>query len=198
MGRTIELYGFPFTISVSDVKEFVEKRTGEGTVDAIKVRQGKGRVPRAYAIIQFTTVENATYIISLAARTLWYGGSYLKARKMEKDIIQRPRTYLHNMDKVKLYFGCQLSKEKFSYLWKGVNVGVSFGKGMRKLHFFLSHGEVQYKLELSYENIWQIELHQPRGEYAKYLLIQVVYLTFRVGLWKFVLYFHDLIDSRCG
>ncbi|KAL2627007.1 hypothetical protein AAZV13_07G145850 [Glycine max] len=34
MGKTIELYGFPTSVNVSDVKTFVEQRTGEGTVFA--------------------------------------------------------------------------------------------------------------------------------------------------------------------
>jgi RNA-dependent RNA polymerase len=36
---------------------------------------------------------------------------------------------------------------------------------------------VEYRLELSYENVWQIELHRPRNQTAKYLLIQVAHST---------------------
>ncbi|KAK7274020.1 hypothetical protein RIF29_15090 [Crotalaria pallida] len=177
MGKTIELYGFPSYVTLSNVIQFVEGYVGEGAVFSVKLRQGKGRVPRLFAIIQFTSAKDAAYMISLASnnmQTLQYETSYLKAREMERDIVPKPRTFLHNLDNVKLYFGWQISKGRFSVLFKQVDVSVKFGIGMRKLHFFLSNSCVQYKLELSYENIWKIELHQPRGETAKYLIIQLL------------------------
>ncbi|KAK4261811.1 hypothetical protein QN277_004760 [Acacia crassicarpa] len=173
MGKTIELYGFPCDVSVSTVKPFVEDITGEGTVFAIRIRQGKGKVPRAYAIIQFEDAKNASDLISLADNGIWYGRSYLKAREMEKDIVPKPRTFMHSLEDVKLHFGCQMSKERFYVLWKSVTKEVNFGIGMRKIQFLLSYRRADYKLELSYENIWQIELHRPRGETAVYLLIQL-------------------------
>ncbi|KAJ7954357.1 RNA-dependent RNA polymerase [Quillaja saponaria] len=133
----------------------------------------KGGARGAYAIVQFTTIKDAALFISLANKSLRYGRSYLKAREMEKDIVPKPRTYLHSLEHVTLYFGCQTSKEKFAILWKGMDAIVNFGIGMRKLHFFLSYNNVKYRLELSYENIWQIELRRPRGQTAKYLLIQL-------------------------
>ncbi|XP_028767170.1 LOW QUALITY PROTEIN: RNA-dependent RNA polymerase 1-like [Neltuma alba] len=173
MGRTIELYGFPFDVSVSTVKPFVEEITGEDTVYAIKIRQGKGKVPRAIAIIQFKEAKNASYLISRPAKSIWYRNSYLKARELEKDIVQKPVKFLHSLEDVKLHFGCQISKERFYNLWKAFTKEVNFGIGMRKIQFLLSYRGMDYKLELSYENIWQIELHRPRGETAEYLLIQL-------------------------
>ncbi|KAJ7954353.1 RNA-dependent RNA polymerase [Quillaja saponaria] len=173
MGKTIQLSGFPSDVSAHQVQVFLEQYTGEKTVYAIKIRQTKGRAPRAYAIVQFTTINDADFLISLANKSLWYGRSYLKAREMEKDIVPKPRTYLHSLEDATLYFGCQISKEKFAILWKGMDVFVNFGIGMRKLHFFLSHNNVKYRLELSFENIWQVELRRPRGQTAKYLLIQL-------------------------
>lgn len=179
MGKTIEVYGFPSHVTVSLVKRFIEQYTGEETVFAIKIRQGKGRVPRAFAIIQFTSAKHATHMLSLADKSLWYSNSYLKVREVERDIVPRPRTFLDSLNNVKLYFGCQISKGRISVLWKKVNdVSVDFGIGMRKWRFFLFHGDNKYKLELSYENIWKIELYQPQGEATKYLLIQVVKSNF--------------------
>ncbi|CAL0318586.1 unnamed protein product [Lupinus luteus] len=177
MGKTIELYGFPSYVTATSVIQFVERYIGEGAVFALKLRQGKGRVPRAFAIIQFTSAKDAADMLSLAcnsAQMLRYGTSYLKAREVERDIVPKPRTFLHNLDNVKLYFGCQISKEKFSVLFKKVDASAKFGTGMRKLHIFLSNIHAQYKLELSYENIWKIELRQPQGETAKYLIIQLL------------------------
>lgn len=173
MGKTIHLYGFPSPVSAEAVKEFLELHTGKGTVYAIKVRQTKNGGPRAYAIVQFTAARYAEHIISLSNQRLWYGMSYLKARKMEQDMVPKPRMSLYRMDNLQLHFGCQISKEKFSTFWTKAGVYLNFGIGMRKLHFMLSHDEVEYKLELSYENIWQIELHFRRGQATKYLLIQV-------------------------
>ncbi|GLT69006.1 hypothetical protein SLA2020_411920 [Shorea laevis] len=132
MGKTIQLNGFPSSVTVHEVKEFVERHTGAGTVYAIKAWQAK------------------------------------------LDIVPKPRTFLHSIENITMHFGCQTSKEKFLILWKAENVSVNFGTGMRKLHFSLSDNYVAYRLELSYENVWQIELHRPRGETAKYLLIQLL------------------------
>ena len=170
MGKTIQLNGCHSVVTVMAVKEFVEQYTGEGTVYAIKIRQCGGVLPGACAIIQFNTSRCAELIISLG---LWYGTSYLKAREMERDIVPKPRTFLHSMENIKLHLGYQISNKKFVSLWKAVNVSVKFGAGLQKLQFFLSHNYVEYKLDLSYENIWQIDLHCPPGQSTKYLLIQV-------------------------
>lgn len=179
--KTIELYGFPTHVNVSDVKRFVEKYTGEGSVFAMKVRVGKGRSPRAYAIIQFSTAKHATYMMALPSRNpsaLQYGSSYLKVREMERDIDSKPREVKDSLDDVKLYFGCQISQERFSVLWRKEDVSVVFGIGMRKWQFSMRHGDKKFRLDLSYENIWKIELRQPRGKIVKYLLIQVIKFDF--------------------
>ena len=77
------------------------------------------------------------------------------------------------MDNITLHFGYQTSREIFSVLWKQENVSVSFDSEKRRLRFFLSYLSVEYKLELSYENIRQIELHLPSGQATKFLRIQV-------------------------
>ncbi|KAJ9153033.1 hypothetical protein P3X46_026523 [Hevea brasiliensis] len=173
MGKTIQVYGFPSSVTANAVKSFLEMHTGEGTIFAIKIRETKNGGPRKYAIVQFMTVRDAEYILSLTNERLWYGTSYIKARPMDLDIVPKPRTFLHSMEHITLHFGSQLSKEKFYVLWKGTDVLVNFGSGMRKLHFYLSHHHVEYKLDLSYENIWQIELYRPRGQFVKYLVIQL-------------------------
>ncbi|CAK9142330.1 unnamed protein product [Ilex paraguariensis] len=172
MGKTIQVYGFPTHVSATVVQKFLEVYTGKGTVYALEVKVSKGGF-RAYAKVQFTNKKSAEDIISLANQQLWYGSSYLKAREMDSDMIPKPRTYVHCMEQVSLHFGCQTSRENFSVLWKRTNVSVKFGIGLKKMYFFLSHVYVGYKLVLSYENIWQVELHCPRGQTAKFLLIQL-------------------------
>uniref|UniRef100_A0A2P2JTS8 RNA-dependent RNA polymerase n=1 Tax=Rhizophora mucronata TaxID=61149 RepID=A0A2P2JTS8_RHIMU len=172
MSKTLQVYGFPSSVNVGQVKEFLEKYTGRGTVYAIKIRQNKSQGSRAYAIVQFTTFEAAEQILSLSQR-IRYGTSYLKSRTMESDIVPKPRTFLHTMEHLAVCFGCQTAKERFLVLWKATKVLVKFGLGMKRLHFFLSHHHVDYKLDLFYENIWQIELHRPRGQNVRYLVIQL-------------------------
>ncbi|CAL5428108.1 unnamed protein product [Camellia sinensis] len=173
MGKTIHLSGFPYLVSAETVKEFLEQHTGRGTVVALEVKEPKRKGSRAFATVQFATASSADYIISLASRRLYYGSSYLKAYPKDFDLVQT-KAYVHDMESVTLYFGCQISKEKFSVLWKKENVSVKFGFGLRKLYFFLSHFFVEYKLDLFYENIWQIELRRPRDKTSKFLLIQLV------------------------
>ncbi|KAJ6988250.1 RNA-dependent RNA polymerase 1 [Populus alba] len=173
MSKTVQVSGFPSCTTAGVVQVFLESHTGGGTVEAVKIRETRTRGARKYAIVQFTTTRAAEQIISLANQRLWYGHSYLNARPMDRDIIPQPRSFLHTVESVTLHFGYQTSKEKFSALWSGNNVSVNFGLGMRKLHFFLSHNLAEYKLNLLFENIWQIELHRPRGQTVKYLLIQL-------------------------
>ncbi|XP_038721190.1 RNA-dependent RNA polymerase 1-like [Tripterygium wilfordii] len=174
MGKTVQVYGFPSTVSADLIKGFLELYTGEGTVYAIKVRHSKKGSSRVYAIVQFTTIDDAERIISLADDCQWYyGTSYLKAQFMERDIIPKPRTFFHSVENIKLIFGCQISKERFAVLWERMNVSVKFGTGMRRLQFFLSYRQTEYRFDLWYENIWQIELHCPQRQNAKYLVIQL-------------------------
>ncbi|KAF5750099.1 RNA-dependent RNA polymerase 1-like isoform X2 [Tripterygium wilfordii] len=170
MGKTLRVSGFRSTVSADSVKEFLELYTGEGTVDALKIRYPKNGGSRVYAIVQFTTTEDAEL---LADNRLRYGNSYLEAQFMDRDTIPKPRTFLHIMEKIKLMFGCQISKEMFAVLWERFNVNVKFGIGMKRFHFFMSYRQTEYKFDLWYENIWQIELRRPRGQNAKYLLIQL-------------------------
>jgi RNA-dependent RNA polymerase len=81
------------------------------------------------------------------------------------------------MDITALHFGYQISKETFSVLWKQEDVSVSFDSDRRKLFLFLSYLSEEHKLELSFDSIWQIKLHRPRGQATKFLLIQVCCLT---------------------
>lgn len=187
MGKTINVHGFPSLVTADIVREFLEQRTGRDTVYAIKVRQDKRGV-RSFAIVQFKNARYAELIISLASqRNLWYGRSYLTARTVEHDIIQRPRTLSHSMEGIALHFGCQVSAKRFSTLWKGVNVSVNFGIGPRKFCFLLSYYNTEYKLELPYENVWQIELHRATGHVTMHLVIQVSWLIQIVRDWFILL-----------
>jgi len=181
MGKTIELYGFPISVKAPDVKKFVENFTGEGTIQTMKVRHGKGRAPRAFAIIQFTTEDFAASMMSRAnnvSRALRYGTAYLKARVMERDIDPKLSVDVASLKGVKLYFGCQISKGGFAVLERMQNVSLSFGSGKSKVELKFPHDFVQYKLQLSYENIWKVELLRPRDKTARYLLLQVVKFVF--------------------
>ncbi|KAK3219293.1 hypothetical protein Dsin_013263 [Dipteronia sinensis] len=170
MGKTVKLFGFPSVQSKAAVKKFVEGHTGEGTVcDVVEVGRFEGT--RAHAIVEFATIEAAEHIKSLAAAAgrLWFKKSYLTARDFEPN----SRTSQHKIDNVKLSVGCQISEEKFSVLWSQENVSVKFGTDLRKFNFFLTYNSVEYKLEVSYESIWKIKLYCPRGQTAKFLVIQL-------------------------
>ncbi|KAM7487790.1 hypothetical protein LguiB_025274 [Lonicera macranthoides] len=173
MGKTIQLYGFPHMVSAEEVTAFLERYTGDGTVYALEVKQSKKGGSRAYAKVQFTTSRSAEDIITLASKRLWYGTSYLKAWELELDLVQKPKAFVNSMESIDFHSGCQVSADKFSVLWKKADVSVRFGFGLRKLYFFFPHHGNEYKLELFYENIWQIELRRPRGLNAKFLVIQL-------------------------
>ncbi|KAF5442822.1 hypothetical protein F2P56_035440, partial [Juglans regia] len=77
------------------------------------------------------------------------------------------------MDNIVLRFGNQVSRDNFSVLWKQEGVFGKFDFKMRRLYFFFSHLSVDYKFEISYENIGKIELYRPRGQATKFLVIQL-------------------------
>ncbi|PHT33925.1 hypothetical protein CQW23_25725 [Capsicum baccatum] len=170
MGKTIQVSGFPHLLSAEVVKSFLEGHTGYGTVTALEVKLSKGG-PRAFAKVQFVNSISAEKIIYLASRRLYFGTSYLKAWEMQTDMVQL-RTYVNHMDDITLNFGCQISEEKFAVLGS-TQVSIKFGIGLKKIYFFLSCGSADYKLQLSYENIWQVVLHRPYGQRAQFLLIQL-------------------------
>ncbi|KAM7485804.1 hypothetical protein LguiA_001813 [Lonicera macranthoides] len=78
------------------------------------------------------------------------------------------------MGSIDLYFGCQVSADKLAVLWKQHDVLVRLDFGLKKMHFLFSYYGNDYKLELFYENIWQIELRRPPGRNTKFLIIQLI------------------------
>ncbi|KAF9625250.1 hypothetical protein IFM89_020836 [Coptis chinensis] len=174
MSRTIQVSGLPSHVSAQVVKEFLERYAGEGTAFALKIRQSKskGPNPRAFAVVQFTTTRCVETILK-SSQCLYYGISRLKVHNMERDIVPKPREMLLSLDVPVLHFGCQVSGESFKAFWKRANVVVNFGFGLRKVELLLSLSGVDYKLELFYDSIWQIQLHRPRSRNTKYLVIQV-------------------------
>ncbi|XP_059649729.1 probable RNA-dependent RNA polymerase 1 [Cornus florida] len=172
MGKTIQVFGFPYPVSAEEVKVYLEEYTDEGTVYALEIRKKGGS--RACATVQFTTTDAADHIISLATPYLWYGSSYLSVRKMKCDIIPKPITDVQKMKGVPLHFGCQVSKDKFSVFWESRNVSVKMGNGSSKYYFFLSYLSAEYKLELSDENISNIELRRPHGQAEAFLVFQLL------------------------
>ncbi|RAL47824.1 hypothetical protein DM860_011409 [Cuscuta australis] len=170
--KTIQVFGFPRLVSANEAKAFFERHTRVNSVYAIEVKMSK-RGGRAYAKVQFDTSRAAEAIISLAnCGRLYYGSSYLKAWELDTYIVE-PRSYVHEMPDITLCFGCQISKERFSRLWGVGNVSIKFGYGLKKILFFLSYRDVEYKLQLLYEHIWDIVLYNPNGRNEKYLVIQL-------------------------
>ncbi|PIA63818.1 hypothetical protein AQUCO_00201270v1 [Aquilegia coerulea] len=175
MVKTVQIHGFPTSVSAEDVKVFLETFTGTDTIHALKIGQSKGRPPRAFAIVQFTGRDNVEIITTLINKRLYYQGSYLKIWDMERDIVPKPKESMLNLEATALHFGNQVSKERFLVLWKGMDVLVNIGVGLRKMEFLLTHNCRAYKIVFSYDSIWQIELRCPRGQKTKFLLIQVMY-----------------------
>ncbi|KAJ0100570.1 hypothetical protein Patl1_20784 [Pistacia atlantica] len=174
MAKTIKLFGFASIKPAKAVKKFVEGYTGKGTVyDVVEVGQKQGS--RAYAIVEFTTMEAAELIVLWATeKRIWDGDSYLKACYLDRDSNSpKARTPQHRIDNARLNFGCQISEEKFSVLWSQENVSVKFDSDLRNFSFLLSYYSEDYKVEISYETIWQIELKRPGDQSVKFLVIQL-------------------------
>ncbi|KAG9444507.1 hypothetical protein H6P81_015847 [Aristolochia fimbriata] len=154
------------------VKEFLERETGEGTVLAVKIRKPNklGWRSTLYAIVQFTSKECAEAICS---KTLVFNFLLLKFRNMERDIVPKPKTLDGTLDRASLFLGHQVSGKEFQYLWLAEDVRVHFGHALKKLEFFISYDGIQYRLDLFYGSIWQIQLRCPTRHTSKFLVIQV-------------------------
>lgn len=189
MGKTIEVFGFPSNVTVDEVRKCLEKHTGEGTVEALEIRQPRNGGPMRSAEVQFTSSNLAKWVVSQSGH-IFCGRNYLKARERDRDITAKPRTFAHSMDEITLHFGCQTSDDQFSVLWNVTNVSVKFGLGLRKYYFFISYNFMEYKLELSYENIWQIELRRPHHRNRKFLLVQV-----HTTMFDCLTFYHSLFIS---
>ncbi|XP_057959817.1 probable RNA-dependent RNA polymerase 1 [Malania oleifera] len=173
MEKTIRVFGFPSNESAEVVKDFLERYTGENTVYALVIKQPFSGGPRAVTVVQFTTSRNAQTVITLVKQSLCYKGFFLKDCRPEHDIVQKPRTRILSVKQTTIRFGCQISHEKFYVLWKAVNVVADFESDPIKLNFFFSHHHAEYKLELSRNSIWQLQLRRPGSGGTKFLLIQV-------------------------
>jgi RNA-dependent RNA polymerase len=183
MGRTLQVRGFALTDSADYVKDSLERIAGTGTVYALKLRHPKNitATSRAFAIVQFQTQESALFVENAAQRNVLRSGrSYLTARPADRDIIPRPRTTMFRLDDAMLHFGCLVKENVLSVLLSAKEVSVQFGFHMRKIHLYLSYNFKKYKLEVSYESIWEIQLHRPPAyrSRTKFLLIQVGSLNF--------------------
>ncbi|VAI49173.1 unnamed protein product [Triticum turgidum subsp. durum] len=175
-GKTIQVSGFPSTVNADHVKDLLEKIVGTGNVFAIKLRPPKNisANSKSFAIVQFQSEAHASLVLNAARRNaLRSGSNHLKARYAERDIVPRPRTTIFNLQDATLHFGCLLREKVLSVLWSGTNVSVEFGFAMKRIDFCLIYNSKKYKLELSYESIWEIQLHRPPGLQKKFLLIQV-------------------------
>nr|XP_028964680.1 RNA-dependent RNA polymerase 1-like [Malus domestica] len=180
MAKTIKLFGFPSDATVQKVKLFLQRLTGEDSIYAIILADPKNE--GIYdATVEFDSTENAESIISLARASegLRYDSStfkapyYLTAKKMKYDLIPKPRIFVRDLELILVHFGCKIANEKFHILWTAGDVSVDFGSQLHKEVRFLLPYPLEYKLDLSYENIGQIELHRPLDTLVDYLLIQL-------------------------
>ncbi|KAK1288302.1 RNA-dependent RNA polymerase 1 [Acorus calamus] len=204
--KTIRVSGFPINVTSTEVKKFLESKTGAGTVYALKIRPQKQR-SKAFAVVQFTSRECADFLSLLAnQKRLRFGTLFLLVQDMERDIVPKPRTPMFKLEDSVLHFGCQTSEDRFLVLWSGIKVEVHFGFELRKLHFFLSCNGVSYKLDLTYESIWEIQLRRCNTKHVKFLLLQVqaaprIYENLIVNSGQFyddpnLNFFRDLSDDQ--
>ncbi|KAG7974419.1 hypothetical protein I3843_06G048900 [Carya illinoinensis] len=118
--------------------------------------------------------HSSSKVCYLFSQTIVHTETTVKAWDTNLNIVPEPRTFPYTMDNVVLRFGNLVSRDNFSVLWKQEGVFGKFDFKMRRLYFFFSHLSVEYKFEISYENILKIELYPSRGQATKFLLIQLL------------------------
>ncbi|AQK74657.1 RNA-dependent RNA polymerase 1 [Zea mays] len=201
VGRTIQVQGFALTDSAESVKLFLERIAGAGTICALKLRHPRNisANSRAFAIVQFQSQESASLVENAAQRqVLKIGRFYLRTRPADRDIVPRPRIPMFSLEDIVLHLGCLVKENILSALFRASNVSVQFGFDMKKIYFYLSYNFTKFKLELSYESIWEMQLHRPPAYRSRtqFLLIQVGFsynLPFLDILADFRLYLFNLL-----
>ncbi|KAJ4764056.1 RNA-dependent RNA polymerase [Rhynchospora pubera] len=174
--KTIQLSGFSLDSNAETVKNLLEIITGPGSIFALKFRHPKSINARskAFVVVQFQIERHAQEVFNLAERgSLPGSGCNLKARYMERDIVPKPRTFAFESEDTKLHVGCLISNRSMNVIWSVSSVQVKFGFNLRKIYFNLSWRNNLYKLELSYESIWEIQLHRSSVQSSQFLLIQI-------------------------
>ncbi|KAG6670426.1 hypothetical protein I3843_Q065700 [Carya illinoinensis] len=78
------------------------------------------------------------------------------------------------MENIVLRFGNKVSRDNFSVLWKQEGVSGKFDFEMERLSLSFKDRSAKHKFEISFENIWTIELYRPRGQATKFLLVQLL------------------------
>lgn len=177
-GKTVQVSGFPMNVTAEGVKNFLENYTGHGSVFAVKVRYPKTVTTRskAFAMVQFLTSRDADTIfneLNEKYQQYFCPKTYLKVQYKDRDIVPKPRKSLFVLEDAELHLGCLISEETLGVLWSCTDVKVHFGFDMKKISFFLVQGNQSYKLELSYESIWDIQQHCPSAQRSQFLVIQV-------------------------
>ncbi|KAJ0987264.1 hypothetical protein J5N97_005620 [Dioscorea zingiberensis] len=170
------VYGFPTCVTATDIKEFLGRYVDEESVVAVKLRLPKvcKKGAKAYAFVQFLTSKHAAEVSLIAQERRLIDGTFiLTTNSAEYDIVQKPRIHLFSLKDALLHLGCPVSAKKISVQWSCKGVNVDFGFNLRKMIFFISSVGQSYKLELSYESIWEIQLLRSRVKHEKFLLIQV-------------------------
>ncbi|CAN6233534.1 unnamed protein product [Urochloa humidicola] len=177
-GRTLRVSGFALTDSAKYAKDFLERISGPGTIFALKLRHPKNisATSRAFAIVQFETQESASLVENAAQRKeLCRGTFFLKVRPADRDIVPRPRVPMFCLEDADLHFGCLVKANVLSVIWKAKNVSVQFGFYMKTIQLCLCYNLKDYKLEISYNSIWKMQLYRPPAHRSrtKFLLIQL-------------------------
>ncbi|MQM03460.1 hypothetical protein Taro_036243 [Colocasia esculenta] len=175
--RTLHISGFPTNVGPEQVKDYLERHTGIGAVYSLKVRHPKTVRPssRDYAIVQFTERKFLDTILSKCTEeALYYDGSYLVAQVMDRDSVRRPMDTMLGLSERTLHFGCQVSEDRLSVLFSCTDVKVTFGAEMKKIYLFLPWEDHDYKLEFSYESIWEIQLFHSSAQHKDFMLFVVV------------------------
>ena len=167
MGKTVNVSGFPPEVNAMEVRQLFESITGSGTIHAIRLKKTK-HGEKFYALVQFAQETHANKLLTQSTEV---NTPYrLNFHEWKYEIDSKDKASMeHYIDGLLMHFGFLATPEKFKYLY---SVGCSFGSGNQNLHFS-AHLSEDYRMELPYENIWQISWHLSQEKDSKLLLIQL-------------------------
>jgi hypothetical protein len=193
-GRTIRISGMPPTSKIF-LLQYLRGILSKDCVSACKMGYPNNFRGKIFAIVQFENAEMAMKIYELAkaGKLRLLNGRILTVNFMNRDIASRPKCTPSCLQGVKLHMGCQSSPNGFHVLWSALDVFAEFGFDIRRIILYLTEFH-DYKLELSFRDIWEINLRNVKGG-TKVLLLQVWFPLlhcplFSVGVGLHILYIY--------
>lgn len=176
---TLRIFNIPQSSTAEDLLNFLQSTVGPSSVFALEIfsdhtnwkSRGSGRV-------QFETFDAKSRALSLSlSNQLLFNSHFLRLSESFEDIVYRPPLSRNRLDNGVLHAGFTVAPDRMAVLesWEGVRGWVMFERN--KLDFWVSYGDLCFRLEIPFENILEADGYCSEDSKPNALLLKVNYLS---------------------